>query len=76
MLNFSEQCTSKDGGIIYVMENASTVVQKKLHIKHSKLRNFMYEPDNPKKPRMGVGQVGQIKSSANWEAAQLMKKIL
>ena len=49
------------------MENASTVVQRKLHIKHSKLRSFMYESDNPKKPRMGVGYVGQIKSSANFE---------
>ena len=50
-----EQCTSKDDGIIIVMENASTVVQRKLHIKHSKLGSFMYEPNNPKKPRMGVG---------------------
>ena len=50
-----EQCTSKDDGIIIVMENASTVVQRKLHIKHSKLESFMYKPDNPKKPRMGVG---------------------
>ena len=29
-----EQCTSKDDGIIIVIENASIVVQKKLHIKH------------------------------------------
>ena len=50
-----EQCTSKDDRIIIVTENASTVVQRKLHIKHSKLGSFMYEPDNPKKPRMGVG---------------------
>ena len=50
-----EQCTSKDDGIIIIMENASTVVQRKLHIKHSKLGSFMYETDNPKKPRMGVG---------------------
>ena len=50
-----EQCTSKDDGIIIVMENASTVVQRKLHIKHSKLGSLMYEPNNPKKPRMGVG---------------------
>ena len=49
-----EQCTSKDDGII-VMENASTVVQRKFHIKHSKLGSFMYEPNNHKKPRMGVG---------------------
>ena len=50
-----EQCTSKDDRIINLMENASTVVQRKLHIKHSKLGSFMYEPGNPKKPRMGVG---------------------
>ena len=50
-----EQCTSKDDGIIIVMENASIVVQRNLHIKHSKLGNFMYEPDNRIKPRMGVG---------------------
>ena len=50
-----QQCTSKDDGIISVMENASTVVQIKLHIKHSKLESFMYEPNNPKKSRMGVG---------------------
>ena len=51
----NEQCISKDDGIIIVMGNVSTVVQRKLHIKHSKLGSFMYEPDNPKKPRMGVG---------------------
>ena len=28
-----EQCTSKDDGIIIVMENGSTVVQRKLHIR-------------------------------------------
>ena len=52
---FNEQCTSKDDGIIIVIKNASTVVQRKLHINHSTLGSFMYEPDNPKKPRMGVG---------------------
>ena len=50
-----ERCTSKDNEIIIVMENASTIVQRKLHIKHSELGSFMYESDNPKKPRMGVG---------------------
>ena len=50
-----EQCTSKDDGITIAVENASTIVQRKLHIKHSKLESFMYELDNPKKPRMGVG---------------------
>ena len=57
MLDFSmsNECISKDDGIIIVMENASIVVQRKLHIKHSKLGSFMYEPNNPKKPRMGVG---------------------
>ena len=50
-----EQCNSKDDRIIIVMENALTVVQRKLHIKPSKLGSFMYEPGNLKKPRMGVG---------------------
>jgi hypothetical protein len=48
-------CTTKDDGIILVMENASTVVQRKLPLKRINLGNFMYEPDKPKKPRKGVG---------------------